>query len=91
MIQFILTRFIPYVMFPVAVVVGTIGYNLESLVSDKRTPGDENSVQEKRDSRILEQMESSDPTKVERLTPIGVDAKGSVFAKNTSPSLLERS
>ena len=78
----------PWIMLPAAIVVGTIGYNVESMLSNKWTPGENSSIQEKRDSRILEQLES-DPTKVEKLT-IGANVNN-VFGKNTSPSLLKDS
>ena len=44
----------PMLVFPAAVVVGTIGYNLESLISDKQTPW-KKSVTERREERHLKE------------------------------------
>ncbi|CAN7999632.1 unnamed protein product [Ixodes hexagonus] len=77
----------PYVTFPVALVVGVIGYNLESILSDRHTPNKKQSVREERSERLLREMDARDDvTRVERLG----DKKwvpNTVFERNMSPSL----
>ncbi|CAN8008782.1 unnamed protein product [Ixodes pacificus] len=77
----------PYVTFPVALVVGIIGYNLESIVSDRHTPHKKQSVGEERNERLLRELDGRDDvTRVERLG----DKKwvpNTVLERNVSPSL----
>lgn len=79
----------PIVMFPVAVVIGTIGYNIEWRLRDRNNPngGQQPSVEATRDERLLRQLdEVSDVTNVESLKSKTFVAK-SIFEKNLSPSL----
>ncbi|CAH2258106.1 jg23136 [Pararge aegeria aegeria] len=69
-----------YVTLPVAAVVGIIGYNLESLLSDRYTPYNK-PVQDQRFERIQDEL-LKDPTNVEKLK-----YKENVLGKNVSPSL----
>ena len=58
----------PYITFPVALVVGFIGYNIEGWVrGDKNTPFKEAAVLEERSERRLEQIQDRDCTQVESL------------------------
>ena len=58
----------PYITFPVAVVVGFIGYNLEGWVrGDKKTPYKGEAIQEERSERRLEQLQDHDCTQVDSL------------------------
>ncbi|KAI8433365.1 hypothetical protein MSG28_015406 [Choristoneura fumiferana] len=68
----------PYFTLPFAAVVGVIGYNLESILSDKYTPFNK-AIQ---DQRLERQDDTQDPTKVEKL-----QYKENVLGKNVSPSL----
>lgn len=52
-----LRQYIPVVALPVAVVVGFIGYNAETVLSDKHTEGRKLTVAEERDERILQEMD----------------------------------
>lgn len=67
----------PAILFPVALTIGFIGYNLENLVSDKHTPSRE-SVIERREKRILQELEQDIQ---EPLVP------KTIFEKNVSPGL----
>ncbi|XP_058062672.1 small integral membrane protein 12-A [Anopheles bellator] len=70
-----------YITLPVAAVVGVIGYNIESLLSDKYTPYSP-SIQEKRAERVTEDDKLKDATHVEKLV-----YKENVLGRNLSPSL----
>jgi hypothetical protein len=77
----------PYIVFPFAVVIGTIGYNIEKRLSDRQTPiTQKDSVEKERDERLLKQLETSDATNVESLKKKSFIAK-TIFEKNLSPSL----
>ena len=78
-------RYVPYVMFPVALIIGTIGYNIERAVRDVKTPSPGGSLDEKRQDRILNEM-SENPVQVDSLKSHKF-MPGSVFTKNISPSL----
>lgn len=74
---------IPAVVFPVALVVGLVGYHLEDLVSDKSTPSRPTSVAEERDERLLRES-AGDPVVVSSVRQAPV---ASVLSRNLSPSL----
>ena len=79
----------PYVVFPFAVVIGTIGYNIEWKFRDKNTPngGQQGSLKSDRDERLLQQLEESqDLTQMDSLKARTFVPK-SIFEKNVSPSL----
>lgn len=79
----------PYLMLPVAVVIGTIGYNIEWSIRDKNNPkgGQRPSVELERDERLLKQLEETqDLTQVESLKTHSFVSK-TIFDKNLSPSL----
>ncbi|XP_022652960.1 small integral membrane protein 12-A-like [Varroa jacobsoni] len=44
----------PYITFPIAAVVGAIGYNLEGWMTKRRTPPTNKSIQEQRVERHLQ-------------------------------------
>ncbi|XP_023936970.1 small integral membrane protein 12 [Bicyclus anynana] len=71
---------VAYVTLPVAAVVGIVGYNLESLLSDRYTPYNK-PVQDQRFERIQDDL-LKDPTNVEKLK-----YKENVLGKNVPPSL----
>lgn len=77
------TRYVPMITVPAAAVIGVIGYNIESLISDKYTPFQE-SIQEKRLERLAKDPEDLvhvESLKEKKFVP------SSVFEKNLSPSL----
>lgn len=79
----------PYIMFPVALVVGTIGYNIEWSLRDKTNPagGQRESVELEREERLLQQlMVEQDVTHVGSLKEKKFVSK-SIFEHNLSPSL----
>lgn len=79
----------PYLMFPVALVVGTIGYNIEWSIRDRNNPkgGHRQSVERERDERLLQQIEASDDlTNVGSLKEKAFISR-TMFDKNLSPSL----
>lgn len=78
--QFLRTN-APYFTLPVAAVVGVIGYNLESLLSDRYTPYNK-PVQDQRVERLIDEEVLSDPTNVQKLR-----YKENVLGRNVSPSL----
>ncbi|XP_034828223.1 small integral membrane protein 12 [Maniola hyperantus] len=81
LLQFLRSN-VAYVTLPVAAVVGIIGYNLESLLSDRYTPYNK-PVQDQRFERLEDEL-LKDPTHVEKLK-----YKENVLGKNVSPSLLK--
>ncbi|RWS11441.1 hypothetical protein B4U79_13868 [Dinothrombium tinctorium] len=85
-IMAVLRRYVPYVTLPFAIVVGAIGYKIESIVSDKQTPSPKVSVEETRVNRRLDELESGDPLKVASLKEKPFVPKN-IFERNVSPSL----
>ncbi|XP_013102037.2 small integral membrane protein 12-A [Stomoxys calcitrans] len=81
-IMAILRRNAVYITLPIAGVVGFIGYNLESLLSDKYTPYSK-SIQENRAERLTEDLANA--TQVEKLR-----LKENVLERNLSPSLQKK-
>ncbi|XP_013200554.2 small integral membrane protein 12 [Amyelois transitella] len=71
----------PYITLPVAAIIGVIGYNIESLLSDRYTPYNK-SVQDQRLERLTDEEALKDPTKVDKL-----QYKENVLGRNVSPSL----
>ena len=57
----------PYILMPVAIVGGTIGYFIESWISDRKTPAINQSIEDIRVGRMIQKELSCDPTKVESL------------------------
>ena len=60
----------PIVMWPVAAVVGVIGYNLESIIrgdEGKSTPCKDISIAQERDERLLQEAKHMDATQVDSL------------------------
>lgn len=49
----IISRYVPIITFPVAVVLGFIGYNLEGQFSNKSTPYLDHSINEEREKRLI--------------------------------------
>ncbi|CAF0908564.1 unnamed protein product [Brachionus calyciflorus] len=49
----VVSRYAPVITFPVAVILGFIGYSIESVVTNKKTPYLEMSIEEKREQRLL--------------------------------------
>ncbi|XP_030387758.1 small integral membrane protein 12-A [Scaptodrosophila lebanonensis] len=80
-IMAILRRNAVYITLPIAGVVGFIGYNLESLLSDKYTPYSP-SIQDNRAARLSEDDVIDNATKVEKL-----QLRSPVLERNLSPSL----
>uniref|UniRef100_A0A182KJ00 Small integral membrane protein 12 n=1 Tax=Anopheles christyi TaxID=43041 RepID=A0A182KJ00_9DIPT len=72
---------VAYITLPVATLVGVIGYNIESLLSDKYTPYSA-SIQEKRAERVTDDEKLKAATDVEKLV-----YKENVLGRNLSPSL----
>ncbi|KAE8741524.1 hypothetical protein FOCC_FOCC012952 [Frankliniella occidentalis] len=75
-----------YIMMPVAIIGGTIGYLIESYISDRKTPGLDTSIEDIRVGRLVESELSSDPTNVGSLKEKKFVPK-TIFEKNLSPSL----
>ncbi|CAL8372532.1 unnamed protein product [Boreogadus saida] len=54
----------PYVTFPVALVVGAVGYQLEWFIRGTPKPREQKSILEQREERKLEEQEGTDGTQV---------------------------
>ncbi|XP_023322836.1 small integral membrane protein 12 [Eurytemora carolleeae] len=74
----------PWIVLPIAGTIGFIGYNFESLVSDRYTPFKE-SVTQRREERRLDELEK-DSEKVESIREHSFVPQ-TIFEKNVSPSL----
>lgn len=85
-----LRTYAPYVTFPVALVIGFVGYHLEGIVSDKHTPARRRSIEEERDERRLNETLHKDPTQVESLKAKQF-IPNSVLNKNLSTPSLKAS
>lgn len=59
-----LRTYAPYVTFPVAFVVGAVGYHLEWFVRGTPKPGEEKSILELREERKLQEQVGMDSTQV---------------------------
>ena len=55
----LLTRFVPILTLPVALVIGAIGYVVESNFSNRHTPYEETSIQDKRSERLLKNLDET--------------------------------
>jgi hypothetical protein len=66
-----------YVVFPVAVIIGVVGYNVENLVSSKYTPYNQSIIQQ----RIERQTSEAELTKIKNAV------YENVLEKNLSESL----
>ncbi|KNC26125.1 hypothetical protein FF38_12239 [Lucilia cuprina] len=80
----VLRRNAVYITLPIAGVVGFIGYNLESLLSDKYTPYSK-SVQENRAERLTEDDILANAGHVDKLR-----LKENVLERNLPPSLQKK-
>jgi len=67
----------PYIVMPLAGVVGFVGYNIEDWVSDKHTPYRESTLDRREARRIKEGAED-------------FKVPSTIFEKNVSPSLDKR-
>ncbi|XP_005174791.1 small integral membrane protein 12-A [Musca domestica] len=83
-IMALLRRNAVYITLPFAGVVGFIGYNLESLLSDKYTPYSK-SIQEIRAERLAEDIADANAAQVDKLR-----LKENVLERNLSPSLQKK-
>lgn len=79
-----LRSYAPYITLPAAAVIGVIGYNIESYLSDKYTPYSE-SIQEKRMDRLLKEDDSTSVPSLKEKTFV----PPTIFEKNVSPSLKD--
>lgn len=70
----------PWIVFPAAVTVGFIGFNLEGLVSDRYTPWKKSAI-ERREERRLQELEGNENT---------FEVPKTIFEKNVSPSLKKK-
>lgn len=84
-----LRTYAPYITFPAALVIGFIGYNLESLVSNKETPHKKISIEEERDARLLTASTLQDATHVDSIK-LKTFVPKTIFEKNVSPSLQNK-
>ena len=55
----LVARYAPIITFPVAVILGFIGYNIESSVSSKSTPYMDHSINEERELRLIKDKDST--------------------------------
>jgi hypothetical protein len=72
-------RYAPVATLPIAMVLGFIGYNAESVLSDKTTPSRTMTVAEERDERILRELEGEN-----------VDDGDTRYSKTLPKTVLDR-
>jgi hypothetical protein len=83
----VLRAYTPYIVFPFAVVIGAIGYKLESVLTDKQIGAKYiHNIEDERNERLLKEMDTSDVTQVESLKKKTFVPK-TIFETNVSPSL----
>jgi hypothetical protein len=80
-----LRSYAPVILLPVSAVIGVIGYNLESILSDKYTPY-RPSVEEQREARQLSEIETSGG-RLDKLEDRTFVPK-SIFERNMSPQFI---
>ncbi|XP_053688471.1 small integral membrane protein 12-A [Sabethes cyaneus] len=73
-----------YITLPIAGIIGVIGYNIESILSDKYTPYSA-SIEEKRAERITDDQNLKNAANVEKLV-----YRENVLGRNLSPSLEKK-
>lgn len=86
MIWVAIRTYAPYVVFPVAAVIGFVGYHMEGLVSDRYTPYKKKSIEEEREERQLLDVADKDCTQVDSLKEKKFVPR-TMLDKNLSPSL----
>ena len=80
-----LRPYAPYIVWPVAALVGVIGYNIEKAVrGDRETPYKKKSISEERDERILKESTDKSPIEVDSLKEKKFVPK-TIFRSETSP------
>ena len=81
----ILRPYAPYIVWPVAAVIGFVGYNVEKAIrGDEEMPFRNQSVGETRDERLLKESLEKDPTAVDKLKDRTFVPK-TIFRTETSP------
>lgn len=81
----LLRTYAPYVVLPVAAVVGAVGYTIENMLSDKYTPAPD-SIEVKRRQRQMETGVLKSAIPVEDTSSF---IPKTIFEKNLSPSLRQ--
>lgn len=78
----VIGRYAPIVTLPVAIVLGFVGYTIESHFSSKSTPYLETSINEERDKRLIDEINKSSQA-------ANVEAKSkNIFDKNDPKKLI---
>ena len=70
---------LPVLTIPVAVVLGFIGYQIESSISSRKTPVSETSISEQREKRLLA-LNPNEPVKVHSV--LNQNIAGDLYKKN---------
>lgn len=73
----VVSRYAPIITFPVAVVLGFLGYSLENIITDKKTPYLENSIEDLREKRFMNNPEKEYHTSIPK----------SIFERNDPKNL----
>jgi hypothetical protein len=81
-----LRTYAPYIVFPVAATIGVIGYNIESLLSDRYTPWRESTITRREQRRLEEQLNPGSDSSADSLKNPDFVPKN-IFERNTSPTL----
>lgn len=84
-----LRTYAPYITFPVAAVIGFVGYHIEGLISDRQTPSRSKSIEEEREERRLIDTIEKDSTQVDSLKERKFIPK-TILDRNLSPSLSKQ-
>lgn len=83
-------RYLPAVTIPVAAVIGFIGYNLEIRFSKNINPPYLESIQNKRDNRIIDELSDGSLKDIDHISLKNKEfVPKTIFEKNVSPSLME--
>jgi len=85
----VLRVYSPYIVFPFAVIVGAVGYKLETVFTDRTISAKQkDSIEKDRNERLLQELDTSDATQVESLKKKTFVPK-TIFDRktNVSPSL----
>ena len=73
----------PYIVWPVAAVVGVVGYNVERVVrGDEKTPCREKSVSEERDERFIKENTNKNMSEIDSLKKRSFVPK-TIFERNS--------
>lgn len=81
----VVARYAPVITLPVAIVLGFIGYSIESRFSSMKTPYLESSINDERDKRLLDEIDRNQRDSSSSTLP---PPSKNIFDKNDPKKLL---